>query len=77
MNRFEISNNQRKKRVNSKKKKENNAFQLFIEEYKKSNPNLSEEDILKKTKELWKKKNSSLRNIYINNEFVNKSKNEN
>ncbi len=77
VNRFEISNNQRKKRVNSKKKKENNAFQLFIEEYKKSNPNLSEEDILKKTKELWKKKNSSLRNIYINNEFVNKSKNEN
>ena len=77
VNRFEISNNQRKKRINLKKKKENNAFQLFIEEYKKSNPNLSEEDILKKTKELWKKKNSSLRNIYINNEFVNKSKNEN
>ena len=77
VNRFEISNNQRKKRINLKKKKENNAYQIFKEEYKKTNPNLSEEDILKKSKEIWKQMNSSFRNIYLNSELVNKSKNEN
>ena len=70
VNRFEISNN-------PKKKKENNAFQLFKEEYKKTNPDLSDQDILKKTKELWKQMNASLRNIYLNSELVNKAKKEN
>ena len=77
VNRFEISNNPKKKRENTKKKKENNAFQLFKEEYKKTNPDLSEQDILKKTKELWKQMNASLRNIYLNSELVNKAKKEN
>ena len=77
VNRFEISNNPKKKRENTKKKKENNAFQLFKEEYKKTNPNLSEEDILKKSKEIWKQMNSSFRNIYLNSELVNKAKKEN
>ena len=67
----------KKKRENTKKKKENNAFQLFKEEYKKTNPDLSEQDILKKTKELWKQMNASLRNIYLNSELVNKAKKEN
>ena len=77
VNRFEISNNPKKKRENTKKKKENNAFQLFKEEYKKTNPDLSEQDILKKTKELWKQMNASLQNIYLNSELVNKAKKEN
>jgi hypothetical protein len=77
VNRFEISKNPKKKRENTKKKKENNAFQLFKEEYKKTNPDLSEQDILKKTKELWKQMNASLRNIYLNSELVNKAKKEN
>lgn len=77
VNRFEISNNPKKKRENTKKKKENNAFQLFKEEYKKTNPDLSDQDILKKTKELWKQMNASLRNIYLNSELVNKAKKEN
>ena len=77
VNRFEISNNPKKKRENTKKKKKNNAFQLFKEEYKKTNPDLSDQDILKKTKELWKQMNASLRNIYLNSELVNKAKKEN
>ncbi len=57
----------RKRRENSKKKNENNAFKLFQEEYKKTNPNLSNEEFIKNTKEKWKQMSSSLRNIYFSN----------
>jgi hypothetical protein len=57
----------RKRRENSKKKIENNAFKLFQEEYKKTNPNLSNEEFIKNTKEKWKQMSSSLRNIYFSN----------
>jgi hypothetical protein len=57
----------RKRRENSKKKIENNAFKLFQEEYKKTNPNLSNEEFLKNSKEKWKQMSSSLRNIYFSN----------
>lgn len=57
----------RKRRENSKKKIENNAFKLFQEEYKKTNPNLSNEEFTKNTKEKWKQMSSSLRNIYFSN----------
>ena len=46
----------RKRIENSKKKIENNAFKLFQEEYKKTNPNLSNEEFLKNSKEKWKHK---------------------
>ena len=79
VNKSEYNNNQKKKRENSKKKIENNAFQLFKEEYKKINPNLSEQDILKNSKEHWKQMSSSFKNIYLNseNENINKSKKDN
>ena len=57
----------RKRRENSKKKIENNALKLFQEEYKKTNPNLSNEEFIKNTKEKWKQMSSSLRNIYFSN----------
>ena len=57
----------RKRRKNTKKKIENNAFKLFQEEYKKTNPNLSNEEFIKNTKEKWKQMSSSLRNIYFSN----------
>ena len=57
----------RKRRENSKKKIENNAFKLFQEEYKKTNPNLSNEEFITNTKEKWKQMSSSLRNIYFSN----------
>jgi hypothetical protein len=60
-------NNNRKKRENSKKKNESIAFQLFQEEFKKSNPNLSEQELKKNSKENWKQMGSSLRNIYFSN----------
>ena len=60
-------NNHRKKRENSKKKNESIAFQLFQEEFKKSNPNLSEQELKKNSKENWKQMGSSLRNIYFSN----------
>ena len=66
----------RKRRKNSKKKIENNAFKLFQEEYKKTNPNLSNEEFLKNSKETWKQMSSSLRNIYFSN-IENKNKKEN
>ena len=66
----------RKRRENSKKKIENNAFKLFQEEYKKTNPNLSNEEFLKNSKEKWKQMSSSLRNIYYNN-IENKTTKEN
>ena len=66
----------RKRRENSKKKIENNAFKLFQEEYKKTNPNLSNEEFLKNSKEKWKQMSSSLRNIYFNN-IENKNTKEN
>ena len=60
-------NTNRKKRENSKKKNESIAFQLFQEEFKKSNPNLSEQELKKNSKENWKQMGSSLRNIYFSN----------
>ena len=66
----------RKRRKNTKKKIENNAFKLFQEEYKKTNPNLSNEEFLKNSKETWKQMSSSLRNIYFSN-IENKNKKEN
>ena len=60
-------NNNRKKRENSKKKNESIAFQLFQEEFKKSNPNLSEQELKKNSKENWKHMGSSLRNRYFSN----------
>ena len=66
----------RKRRENSKKKNEINAFKLFQEEYKKTNPNLSNEEFLKNSKEKWKQMSSSLRNIYFNN-IENKNTKEN
>ena len=44
-----------------------NAFELFKEEFKKSNPNLSKQDFNKNSKEIWKQMCSSLKNIYFKN----------
>ena len=60
-------NTNRKKRENSKKKNESIAFQIFQEEYKNSNPNLSEQELKKNSKEIWKQMRPSLRNIYFSN----------
>lgn len=68
-------NNNRKKRENSKKKNESIAFQIFQEEYKNSNPNLSEQDLKKNSKEIWKQMRPSLRNIYFSN-IENKNNSE-
>jgi hypothetical protein len=62
-----IRNHKRKKRRELKKKNENNAFELFKEEFKKSNPNLSKQDFNKNSKEIWKQMCSSLKNIYFKN----------
>ena len=53
-------NNNRKKRENSKKKNESIAFQLFQEEFKKSNPNLSEQE----SKKIQKKIGNKLVHLY-------------
>lgn len=68
-------NTNRKKRENSKKKNESIAFQIFQEEYKNSNPNLSEQDLKKNSKEIWKQMRPSLRNIYFSN-IENKNNSE-
>ena len=68
-------NTNRKKRENSKKKNESIAFQIFQEEYKNSNPNLSEQELKKNSKEIWKQMRPSLRNIYFSN-IENKNNSE-